>query len=249
MEASKELKGKSDKSKKRERRLKKIRRIKEKKKMAMRNGHASSSLSPMANGYSIVKPEMCYYCFDVLYCHLSQMDPPRVPLFTNDSFPLFVTWKIGKERKLRGCIGTFNDMHLHQGLREYAITSALKDTRFNPVSREELPRLHVSVSILCHFEDAVDCMDWDIGTHGIRIEFLNERGVKKTATYLPEVPSEQGWDKIATIDSLLRKGGFKGAVTPEVRRGIRLVRYQSEKMTMGYQDYLHHCRQRREGEH
>ena len=58
-----------------------------------------------------------------------------------------------------------------------------------------------------------------------------------------------GWDKIATIDSLLRKGGFKGNVTPEVRRSIRLVRYQSEKMTMGYQDYLHHCRQRREGEH
>ena len=70
--------------------------------------------------------------------------------------------------------------------------SALKDTRFNPVVREELPRLHVSVSILCHFEDGADCMDWDIGTHGIRIEFLNERGSKKTATYLPEVPSEQG---------------------------------------------------------
>ena len=68
----------------------------------------------------------------------------------------------------------------------------MKDTRFNPVSREELPRLHVSVSILCHFEDAADFMDWDIGTHGIRIEFFNERGVKKTATYLPEVPSEQG---------------------------------------------------------
>ena len=56
-----------------------------------------------------------------------------------------------------------------------------------------------------------------------------------------------GWDKIQTIDSLLRKGGFKGAVTPEVRRSIRLVRYQSEKMTVGYSDYLHHCRQRREG--
>ena len=33
-----------------------------------------------------------------------------------------MTWKIGKERKLRGCIGTFNDMHLHNGLREYAVT-------------------------------------------------------------------------------------------------------------------------------
>lgn len=198
---------------------------------------------------SIVKPEMCYYCFDVLYCHLYQLDPPRVPIFTNDMYPLFVTWKIGKDKKLRGCIGTFNEMHLHQGLREYAVTSAMKDTRFNPMAREELPRLHVSVSILCHFEDAADFMDWEIGVHGIRIEFYNERGAKKTATYLPEVPPEQGWDKIQTIDSLLRKGGFKGAVTPEVRRGIRLVRYQSEKMTVSYPDYLHHCRQRREGEH
>ena len=58
-----------------------------------------------------------------------------------------------------------------------------------------------------------------------------------------------GWDKIQTIDSLLRKGGFKGTVTPEVRRSIRLVRYQSEKITVGYPDYLLHCRQRREGEH
>ena len=58
-----------------------------------------------------------------------------------------------------------------------------------------------------------------------------------------------GWDKIQTIDSLLRKGGFKGSVTPEVRRSIRLVRYQSEKITVGYPDYLAHCQRRREGEH
>ena len=68
----------------------------------------------------------------------------------------------------------------------------MKDSRFNPVAREELPRLHVSVSILCHFEDATDFLDWEIGIHGIRIEFYNERGARKTATYLPEVPSEQG---------------------------------------------------------
>ncbi len=72
------------------------------------------------------------------------------------------------------------------------IYSAMKDSRFNPVARDELPRLHVSVSILCHFEDAAGFLDWEIGVHGIRIEFFNERGVKKTATYLPEVPPEQG---------------------------------------------------------
>ena len=31
-----------------------------------------------------------------------------------------------------------------------------------------------------------------VGRHGIRIEFYNEKDHRKTATYLPEVPSEQG---------------------------------------------------------
>ena len=68
----------------------------------------------------------------------------------------------------------------------------MKDSRFSPVARDELPKLHVSVSILCHFVDAADFLDWEIGVHGIRIEFYTERGTKKTATYLPEVPREQG---------------------------------------------------------
>jgi len=70
--------------------------------------------------------------------------------------------------------------------------SAFKDSRFNPITREELPRLHVSVSILRHFEDGVDYLDWEIGVHGIRIEFHNEKGNKRTATYLPDVATEQG---------------------------------------------------------
>lgn len=117
------------------------------------------------------------------------------------------------------------------------------------MSREEFPALQVSVSILCNFEDGADFTDWELGTHGIRIEFVSERGNKKTATFLPEVPTAQGWDKIQTIDSLLRKGGWRGQVTPDVRRQIRLVRYQSELVSVSYQDYLHHCRSRSQGEH
>ena len=47
-----------------------------------------------------------------------------------------------------------------------------------------------------------------------------------------------GWDRIQTIDSLLRKGGYKGQINPEVRKSIKLTRYQSEKLTIGYNDYL-----------
>jgi hypothetical protein len=48
-----------------------------------------SPRSGMSNGvtgphHSIVRSDMCFYCFDVLYCHLYQMEPPRVPVFTND---------------------------------------------------------------------------------------------------------------------------------------------------------------------
>lgn len=70
--------------------------------------------------------------------------------------------------------------------------SALKDSRFSPITRDEFPKLYVSVSILRHFEDGADYLDWEVGLHGIRIEFHNEKGNKKTATYLPEVAPEQG---------------------------------------------------------
>lgn len=46
-----------------------------------------------------------------------------------------------------------------------------------------------------------------------------------------------GWDRVQTVDSLLRKGGFKGIITDEIRRSIRLTRYQSEKITVSYQEY------------
>ncbi len=53
----------------------------------MVNGASPSSSSSSSLGHkvnSIVKPEMGYFCFDVLYCHLYHLEPPRVPSFTND---------------------------------------------------------------------------------------------------------------------------------------------------------------------
>lgn len=42
------------------------------------------------------------------------------------------------------------------------IISALKDSRFGPITRDELCKLHVSVSILRHFEDGEDYLDWQV---------------------------------------------------------------------------------------
>jgi len=124
------------------------------------------------------------------------------------------------------------------GLRDYSIKSATEDGRFQPINRGELHNLYVSVSLLTQFEEAKDYLDWEVGVHGIKIVFHNENGSKRSATFLPEVASEHGWDHIQTIDYLLRKAGFKGTITSEVRESIRLTRYQSEKITVGYKDYV-----------
>jgi len=101
-----------------------------------------------------------------------------------------------------------------------------------------LSDLNCSVSLLTNFEPAGHWKDWQIGKHGIRIEFPNERGSLRSATYLPEIADEQNWDHKQTIDSLLRKGGYKAKITDELRDKIALTRYQSEKMTKSFHDWM-----------
>ncbi|XP_075389096.1 AMMECR1-like protein isoform X2 [Tenrec ecaudatus] len=123
---------------------------------------------------------------------------------------------------------------------------ALMDSRFPPMTREELPELFCSVSLLTNFEVASNYLDWEVGVNGILIEFISEKGIKYTATYLPEVAKEQDWDQIQTIDSLLRKGGFKAPITSEFRKTIKLTRYRSEKVTISYAEFIasrQHCLQ------
>lgn len=83
--------------------------------------------------------------------------------FTSKTSPLFVTWHIGRDRRLRGCIGTFSPLNLHAGLKEYALTSALRDSRFPPISRDEIPKLTVSVSILQVSFNQI--LKWKISIH------------------------------------------------------------------------------------
>lgn len=46
-----------------------------------------------------------------------------------------------------------------------------------------------------------------------------------------------GWDQIQTIDSLLRKGGYRAIITPETRKSIKLTRYRSQEIQMNYREY------------
>ncbi|ESR58986.1 hypothetical protein KPL70_011537 [Citrus sinensis] len=139
--------------------------------------------------------EMAVYCFDTLVAHYNSEDAPP-PAFDEGQHPLFVTWKKvvnGGEPRLRGCIGTLEARCLINGFKDYALTSALKDRRFPPIQARELPSLECTVSILTDFETANNYLDWEVGTHGLIIEFTDpEYSTRRSATYLPEVAAHEG---------------------------------------------------------
>lgn len=50
-----------------------------------------------------------------------------------------------------------------------------------------------TVSLLTDFEQAAHLDDWEIGVHGVRIDFTDFRNQPRSAVYLPDVIPEQGW--------------------------------------------------------
>ncbi|KAI9168386.1 hypothetical protein H9P43_007758 [Blastocladiella emersonii ATCC 22665] len=212
----------------------------------------------------VASKEHCYYCFEVLVKHLDGEDAVEVDATevlgdgADAEYPLFVTWNISTSHRgrnggtdvcLRGCIGNFSAQPLGDGLREYAVVSAVRDTRFSPIGKHELARLSCSVSLLVDFEDAAHPLDWVVGEHGIRIFFRDPRsGKAHSATYLPEIAREQGWDHVAALDSLIRKSGYAGPIDDELRDGLRVVRYRSAKAKCTYAEYLAWAESRLQGD-
>ncbi|KAF9224300.1 alport syndrome [Gyrodon lividus] len=213
-------------------------------------------------------PDHCFHAFDALYCALTD-STPIPPSFSDEKFPLFVTWNTrpsrpGRAPRLRGCIGNFEPLSLHEGIADYALISAFKDTRFRKIEEKELPSLECGISLLTDFEDASSYLDWTIGIHGIHISFPNPsiyppsnsssntpspfssssflpRFTSRqtlTATYLPDVMPEQGWDKIEAVENAMRKAGWTGAITEETRRSVSLRRYQSRKCVVGWDEFV-----------
>eukprot|EP00271_Cylindrocystis_brebissonii_P005345 TRINITY_DN17352_c0_g1_i1.p1 TRINITY_DN17352_c0_g1~~TRINITY_DN17352_c0_g1_i1.p1 ORF type:complete len:209 (+),score=30.23 TRINITY_DN17352_c0_g1_i1:723-1349(+) len=185
--------------------------------------------------------EMAVYCFDVLVAHYTGDSVPA-PSFEGGHYPLFVTWKKisnGCEPRLRGCIGTLEARCVLTGFKDYALTSALHDRRFPPIAAKELPLLEVTVSLLTDYETAGSFLDWEVGKHGMILEFAdpNHNG-RRSATYLPEVAQQEGWSKVEAVDSLVRKSGYSGPITDALRRKLRITRYQSSVFTLHFADYV-----------
>ena len=106
-------------------------------------------------------------------------------------------------RELRGCVGyAMPVIALYRAVAETARAAAFEDSRFLPVSKEEAPKLEVSLSVLSRlfriFPEAAE-----VGRHGLFIFQDTRRGV-----LLPQVPVEQGWDRETFLEQTCRKAGL-----------------------------------------
>lgn len=155
------------------------------------------------------------------------------------SAPVFVTWT--KKGNLRGCIGTFQSGPTESQVTHYALASAFEDPRFAPIAQRELPLLRASVTLLAHFEHISDPFQWELGRHGLQVQF--RIGLRRyLGTFLPNVAVEQEWDQEETLVQLLRKAGKTANSLHDYESlllsgDMTLTRYEGLKSEASFADY------------
>jgi len=125
----------------------------------------------------------------------------------------FVTLSVDGE--LRGCIGyPLPVKPLDQTIIEMALAAATQDTRFEPLSADELKKLKIEISVLGLPEPVSDPGRVEVGCHGIIVSKGFYKGL-----LLPQVPVEHGWDR----ETYLGHGCLKAGLPPdEWKKGAKL---------------------------
>jgi MEMO1 family protein len=114
----------------------------------------------------------------------------------------FVTLK--KNGELRGCIGHMaEDSPLITTVGAMALQAAFNDSRFNPLTPQELSQVEIEISVLTPFAKIKNADDIVLGRDGVVVKKGN-----KQAVYLPQVATETGWSKDEFLDQLCYKAGL-----------------------------------------
>jgi AmmeMemoRadiSam system protein B/AmmeMemoRadiSam system protein A len=114
----------------------------------------------------------------------------------------FVT--LHKGNALRGCIGYIRAQKpLYQTIQEMAQAAAFQDTRFKPVTRDELKDITIEISVLTPLQKIKRVEDIAVGTHGIYIVKDFHSGL-----LLPQVASENKWDRETFLRHTCTKAGL-----------------------------------------
>lgn len=114
----------------------------------------------------------------------------------------FVTIK--ENGQLRGCIGYIQAVKpLYETVKDVAKSAAVNDYRFNPVTKDELDKLELEISVLTPLKKIKDISEIEVGKHGLYMKKGFNSGL-----LLPQVATEYNWDKETFLKETCRKAGL-----------------------------------------
>jgi len=116
----------------------------------------------------------------------------------------FVTLHI--RGNLRGCIGYIEGIkNIPDTIKDMALSSAFRDPRFRPLTKDEYRDIDIEISVLSPIEKVEDIKDIKVGRDGLIMTKGYNRGL-----LLPQVPVEQGWDRDTFLSHTCYKAGLPG---------------------------------------
>lgn len=109
--------------------------------------------------------------------------------------------------RLRGCIGySLPVKPLNEAVVEMAVAAASRDSRFEPLTPDELINTTIEISVLSPPRSVRSARDVEPGRHGIIISRGGAKGL-----LLPQVAEEHGWDR----ETFLRHACLKAGLPPD----------------------------------
>src|SRR5436305_9228341 len=114
----------------------------------------------------------------------------------------FVT--LTHDEELRGCIGSIEPVApLYLAVSQSAVNAAFRDPRFHPLRSEELPHIHVEISVMGPIERVTDIGEILVGRDGLIIRRGGYAGL-----LLPQVATDYGWDREIFLQQTCNKAGL-----------------------------------------
>jgi AmmeMemoRadiSam system protein A len=131
----------------------------------------------------------------------------------------FVT--LTQHGELRGCIGCpESDEPLVRVVAQCAAAAAVSDPRFPPVRPEEVPQLHLEISVLGPILPVGEASEIVIGRDGLIVQQGSRRGL-----LLPQVATDWGWD----VQTFLAQTCVKAGLPRDAwRSGAKVFRFEAE---------------------
>ena len=130
----------------------------------------------------------------------------------------FVT--ITEHGSLRGCMGSLvAEQPLGDAVASAAVSAAVRDPRFLPITERELSAVQIDVSVLGPPIALRDPAAFRPGIDGIIVARDGRR-----ALLLPEVATDQGWGAREMLDAVCEKAGLEGHAWHDQRTRLFVFR-------------------------